>query len=86
MRVGQMYKISQMYKTSLKSINSNHNCLNHPQMYTKWPLLYKKGIEKCINELTTIDYNFGLANLKCIKINHKCIKIYLSLFRLQYID
>ena len=29
----QMYKFPQVYKTSLKCIKINHNCINHPQMY-----------------------------------------------------
>ena len=29
----QMYKILQTYKTFLKCIKINHNCINHPQMY-----------------------------------------------------
>ena len=47
----QMYNIKQMYKTSLKYVEINHNCVNHPQMYKNWPHLYKQGTDKCINEI-----------------------------------
>ena len=45
----QMYKFPQVYKSSLKCIKINHNCIKHPQMYKNWPHLYKQGIDKCIN-------------------------------------
>ena len=61
----EMYKFPQMFKTSLKCIKINHNCINRPQMYKNWPHLYKQGTDKCTNN---IDH---FANLKCIKINHK---------------
>ena len=38
----QMYEFSQVYKTSLKCINTKHNCINHPQMYKNLPHLYKQ--------------------------------------------
>ena len=41
----QMYKFPQVYKTSLKCIKINHNCINHPQMY--------KFDHICINRVPT---------------------------------
>ena len=51
----QMYKFPQTYKTFLKCVKINRNCINHPQMYKNWPHLYKQGTNKCINY---IDHNW----------------------------
>ena len=51
----QMYKFQQTYKTFLKCIKINRNCINHPQMYKNWPHMHKQGTDKCINK---IDHNW----------------------------
>ena len=47
----QLYKFPKMYKTSLKCIQINHNCINHHQMYKSWLHLYKQGTGKCAYEV-----------------------------------
>ena len=68
-----MYKFPQAYKTSLKCIKINRNCINHPQVYNNWPHLYKQGTNQCINE---IDRNWLKLSAFCDKVSAHFVTIF----------